>query len=140
VRVEHAHGGHEAEIARFQEAFDHSIDPGQTRTFLADPRHHLLLAYLGDQPAGFVSAVEVFHPDKAPELFLNEIAVVEAARRRGVARALVEDLKRVGRGLGCVNLWVLTDTDNLPARRLYQTTGGREDDQPSLMFEYDLTE
>ena len=72
------------------------------RADLADPRHHLLLAYLGPRPAGFVSAVEVFHPDKAPELSLNEIAVVEAAQRHGVARTLIENLKQVGRDLGCV--------------------------------------
>jgi len=139
IRVLRTRPGDEHEVARFAEAFDYDVDPNQTRRLLADPRHHLLLAYLGPRPAGFVSAVEVFHPDKAPELFLNEIGVVEAAQRHGVARALIENLKQVGRDLGCVNLWVLTDADNLAARNLYRTTGGRESVDPSLMYEYDLT-
>jgi ribosomal protein S18 acetylase RimI-like enzyme len=139
VRVVRAQPGDEAEVARFEEAFDNAVDPSQTRRFLADPRHHLLLGYLGGQPAGFVSAVEVFHPDKSPELFLNEIGVVESARRHGVARALIDHLKEVGREASCVNLWVLTDTDNVAARNLYASTGGHASVAPSVMFEYDLT-
>lgn len=61
-----------------------------------------------DRPAGFASAVEVFHPDKRSELFLNEIAVIEGGRRRGVAGALIRELKRLGREHGRVSMWVLT--------------------------------
>ena len=50
---------------------------GEMRRFLDDERHHLLLGYVDGRPAGFASAVEVFHPDKRCELFLNEIAVME---------------------------------------------------------------
>ncbi len=112
--------------------------PDEIRRFLLDERHHLLLGYVDDRPAGFVSAVEVFHPDKRPELFLNEIGVAEDARRRGVARALIEELKRLGRERGCVAIWVLTDEDNEAAMGLYGTTGGRADGAPQVMFEYDL--
>ena len=101
VRVRRATSGDEDEVARFEEAFDYDVLPDKTRRFLLDERHHLLLGYVDDRPAGFVSAVEVFHPDKLPELFLNEIGVVEDARRRGVARALIEELKRLGREQGC---------------------------------------
>ncbi len=138
VRVRRASSGDEFEVARFEEAFDYEVLSDETRRFLLDERHHLLLGYVDDQPAGFVSAVEVFHPDKRPELFLNEIGVVEDARRRGVARALIEELKRVGRERGCVAMWVLTDEDNEAAMGLYRTTGGRTDGAPQVMFEYDL--
>lgn len=138
VRVRRAAGGDQEEIARFEAAFDHEVLSDETRRFLLDERHHLLLGYVDGRPAGFVSAVEVFHPDKRPELFLNEIGVVEDARRRGVARALIEGLKRLGRERGCVAIWVLTDEDNEAAMGLYGTTGGRTDGAPQVMFEYDL--
>lgn len=138
VGVRRASSGDHGEVARFEDAFDHDVLPDQTRRFLLDDRHHLLLGYVDDRPAGFVSAVEVFHPDKQPELFLNEIGVVEDARRRGVARALIEELKRLGRERGCVAMWVLTDEDNEAAMGLYRTTGGRWDGTPHVMFEYDL--
>jgi ribosomal protein S18 acetylase RimI-like enzyme len=88
--------------------------------------------------AGFVSAVEVFHPDKRSELFLNEVAVVEGVRRRGVARALIGELKRAGRERGCVSMWVLTDEDNAAATGLYRSTGGLWNGDVQVMFEYDI--
>jgi len=138
VWVRRASPGDEREVARFEAAFDDDVLPDETRRFLVDERHHLLLGYVDDHPAGFASAVEVFHPDKRAELFLNEIGVVDDARRRGVARALIEELKRLGEERGCGVMWVLTDEDNEAAMALYRSTGGHVDETPHVMFEYDL--
>jgi ribosomal protein S18 acetylase RimI-like enzyme len=140
VRVQRAGQADEAEVARFEEAFDNEMLSEDTRRFLNDDRHHLVLGYVDDRPAGFASAVEVFHPDKRCELFLIEIAVIEGIRHRGVGRALIHELKRLGRERGCVSMWVLTDEDNASAMGLYRSTGGHWDGNPSVMFEYDLTE
>ncbi len=89
------------EVARFAEAFDDPIHLESARVFLADERHHLVVAYVDAQPAGFVSATEVFHPDKrGPELFLNEIGVIERFRRRGAGAAMLDELKLLGAGTG----------------------------------------
>jgi ribosomal protein S18 acetylase RimI-like enzyme len=82
----------------------------------------------------------VFHPDKRPELFLNEIAVMERSRRIGVARALIEELIRIGREHACTTVWALTNEDNAAAMRLYARTGGHWDGTPQVMFEHDLEE
>jgi ribosomal protein S18 acetylase RimI-like enzyme len=140
VRVRRALRGDEGEVARFVEAFDDAVLADETTRFLNDDRHVLLLGYVGDRPAGFVSAVEVFHPDKRSELFLNEIGVMERDRRRGVARALIDELRRVGRDLGCANMWVLTEETNTAAMNLYASTGGTWNGDRQVMFEYDLTE
>jgi ribosomal protein S18 acetylase RimI-like enzyme len=138
VRVRRARLGDQREVARFEAAFDFDVLSHETRRFLTDERHHLLLGYVDDRPAGFVSAVEVFHPDKRAELFLNEIGVIEEARRRGLARALIEELKRLGRERGCGVMWVLTDEDNEAAMGLYRSTGGRWDGASHVMIEYEL--
>jgi ribosomal protein S18 acetylase RimI-like enzyme len=138
IHVRRARAGDKPEIARFEDAFDYVVLADETRRLLDDERHHLLLGYVDDRPAGFVSAVEVFHPDKRAELFLNEIAVVEGLRRRGVARALIEEMKRIGHERGCVGMWVLTDEDNPVAMSLYRSTGGRWNGESQVMFEYDL--
>ncbi len=140
VRVRRAVPGDEDEVARFEEAFDDGVIPDEARRFLDDERHHLLLGYVDDRPAGFLSAVEVFHPDKRSELFLNEVGVMEGARRRGVARALVDELKRIGRERGCASVWVLTDEDNAAAMQLYRSTGGVWNGEPVVMLEYALDE
>jgi ribosomal protein S18 acetylase RimI-like enzyme len=139
IVIRRARAGDEGEVARFAEAFDDDVLGEETARFLADDRHHLLLGFLADRPAGFVSAVEIFHPDKRSELFLNEIGVVGAARRRGMARALIDELLRVGRERGCASVWVLTDEGNEAAMGLYRSTGATWDGAPTVMFEYDLT-
>jgi len=97
-----------------------------TRRFLADPGHHLLVAYEADVPAGFVTGVEMTHPDKGTEMFLYELAVDESSRGRGVGRALVEALAARARELGCYGMWVLTDADNDAALATYRAGGATE--------------
>jgi ribosomal protein S18 acetylase RimI-like enzyme len=139
VRIRRADQADVAEVARFAEASDYEVLSEETRRFLDDDRHHLVLGYVDDRPAGFASAVEVFHPDKRGELFLNEIAVMGGARRLGVASALIDELKRLGRECGCVSMWVLTNEKNVPAMGLYRSTGGDWNGDSQVMFEYDLT-
>lgn len=94
-----------------------------TRRFLAEPDHHLAIAYLGEEPAGFVSGVETTHPDKGTEMFLYELGVDEAFRRRGVGRALVAALAERARSHGCVGMWVATEPDNAAAIATYRSAG-----------------
>ena len=66
--------------------FDGPVVAARTRAVLADPRHHLVGALEGGSLVGFVSAVHYLHPDKPPELFVNEVGVRATHRRRGLAR------------------------------------------------------
>jgi len=103
--------------------FDGPAEPAATARFLAEDGHHLLLAYEDGRAVGFVSGVEVTHPDKGTEMFLYELAVDEPARRHGIGRALVERLAAVAREAGCYGMWVVTDHDNDAARATYEGTG-----------------
>ena len=85
VAVRRLGPGDEREVGRFAGAFDEPIRPESVAAFLGDDRHHLLVATVDGEPAGFVSAVEIFHPDKPMELFLNELGVDEPFRRRGAS-------------------------------------------------------
>jgi aminoglycoside 3-N-acetyltransferase I len=106
--------------------FDDPPDRAATRRFLAEPSHHLLIAYDADgEPVGFVSGVETTHPDKGTEMFLYELGVDEAARRQGVGRALVEALAAVAQRCGCYGMWTGTEPDNVAARRTYERAGAR---------------
>lgn len=120
------------------EVFDHPIRPDRLREFLADDRHHIVVAIDGTTVVGMVSGFHYVHPDKRPELFVNELGVTSSHRRRGIGRRLIEALLERGRELGCTEAWVGTELDNLPARRLYEATGGREDDQPFALYTYRL--
>jgi ribosomal protein S18 acetylase RimI-like enzyme len=118
------------------DVFDHAIDENLTNEFLADPRHHLAVALDNGQVVGMASAVHYVHPDKRPQLFINEIAVSPAHRAAGVGKALLAALLDEGRRLGCTEVWVLTDRDNTAAMRLYASVGGGEAPKDQVMFTF----
>jgi aminoglycoside 6'-N-acetyltransferase I len=47
------------------DVFGDPIDRKRANEFLADPRHHLVVAVEHGQVVGFVSAVHYVHPDNA---------------------------------------------------------------------------
>jgi len=116
--------GDDGLVAAASHLFDGPALPDATARFLAEPGHHLLVAYRDERPVGFVSGVEVTHPDKGTEMFLYELAVDEPFRRRGIGRALVEGLADVAKAAGCYGMWVITEDDNAAARATYEGTGG----------------
>ena len=120
--------GDHAEVVAAEHLFDGLARPDATARFLAEPGHHLLLAYGEDdrpgRAVGMVTGVETTHPDKGTEMFLYELAVDEGARNRGVGRALVAALADLARERGCYGMWVLTDDDNPAAVRAYTAAGG----------------
>jgi ribosomal protein S18 acetylase RimI-like enzyme len=96
--------------------------------FLTDDRHHLFLAYEDDLPVGFVSGVELTHPDKGTEMFLYELAVDETHQRQGIGGALVRRLATLARERDCYGMFVLTDDDNAAALATYGTDGATRED------------
>ena len=119
-----------------EDVFDEDVDPRWTAEFLNDPRHHLVVALLGGQVIGMASAVHYVHPDKPPELWVNEIGVTPAYRQRGIGKQLMAALFSRGRELGCTEAWLGTEESNMAARRLYASVGGAE--QPMVYFTFDL--
>jgi GNAT superfamily N-acetyltransferase len=111
-------------VAAASHLFDGPATPGATARFLGEPGHHLLIAYDEAHAVGFVSGVEVTHPDKGTEMFLYELAVDEPFRRRGIGRALVQRLGQLARDVGCYGMWVITDDINRAARATYEGSGG----------------
>jgi [ribosomal protein S18]-alanine N-acetyltransferase len=118
------------------ELFDHDPTLEWTERFLASDIHHLLLAVDDDgRSIGFVSGVELTHPDKGTEMFLYELAVHDEHRNRGVGRALVRALADLAREHGCYGMWVLTDEDNAAALAAYRAAGGG-DAEPNVMLSW----
>jgi len=119
--------------------FDTSPLAAATERFLADPTHHLLVAYDGSGRAiGMISGVETTHPDKGTEMFIYELGVAPAARLQGVATKLVRALADLARGRGCYGMWVGTEADNEAAQATYRRAGADEE-APFVLMSWDLT-
>lgn len=128
-------GDDEPAVAEAAHLFDHSPRAEWTQRFLDDPGHHLCLAYVDGHPAGFISGVEIAHPDKGVEMLLYEMAVDEPYRRQGIASALVAALADRARERGGRGMWVLTEPENEAAQRTYRSTGASDSPAP-VMFEW----
>ena len=83
---------------------------------------------------GMASAVRYVHPDKHPQLWINEVGVAPTHRRRGVAKGMLRALLDLGESLGCSEAWVLTHRSNLPAMGLYGAAGGVAEPEDQVMF------
>jgi aminoglycoside 6'-N-acetyltransferase I len=105
------------------DVFDHAVDPHWSGEFFADARHHLIVALDGDIVVGMITAVNYVHPDKAPQLWINEVGVATSHRRQGIARRLLDAMLAHGRALGCTEAWLGTEETNTAARGLYEGTG-----------------
>lgn len=115
--------------------FDHQPMETWTIRFLSDPTHHLLIADADGRPAGFVSGVEMTHPDKGTEMFVYELGVAPEWRRQGIAKALLLELVEIARERECYGMWVLTDDDNAAALASY-TSAGATRESAHILFEW----
>jgi aminoglycoside 6'-N-acetyltransferase I len=116
--------------------FDEAINGERLAAYLRDPQHHMMLAIIGGQVVGQVAAVIYRHPDKAPELFIDEVGVAPAFQRRGIARQLMDHMLGLGRNLGCEAAWVGTEHGNTAARNLYASYGASA--EPFVMYTFKL--
>ncbi|MDQ6830123.1 MAG: GNAT family N-acetyltransferase [Gemmatimonadota bacterium] len=114
--------------------FDSTISRRWTAEFLADPRHHLAVAIEDDVVVGMASAVHYVHPDKAPQLFINEVGVAPTHQGQGLGRQLLERLIQLAPELECTEAWVLTDRANLRAQRLYESVGAITPAEDCIMY------
>ncbi len=98
---------------RMDEVVGVTVDPEYMRTFLADDRHYFIIAYIEDEPAGYVFGYRLARFDGIrPQVLLFEIGVMEQHRRRGIGRALIENLKATAKADGCWKMSVPTSRSN----------------------------
>jgi ribosomal protein S18 acetylase RimI-like enzyme len=119
--------GDERELARVEVCLDGPVQEAAATRFLTGADHHILVAYDGEAVVGFVTGVEMTHPDKGTEMFLYELGVEAPFRRRGYGTALVRALAELARARRCYGMWVLTDEDNAAALATYVAAGARRE-------------
>ncbi len=107
-------------------------------SLLADENFHVFVAVDGDTVAGGLSAYELpMLARQEREMFLYDIEVTEAYRQQGIARALIDELKKVALDRGIKIIFVGTAQDSKPAIKLYEATGGEMEVIPWFTYHLD---
>lgn len=108
--------------------------------FLGQETNYLIVALMSSAPVAFLTAYRVpALAHDASMVYLFEIEVAPAHRRRGIGKRMIDLLKGLCQDSGVEIIWVGTENDNIAAKRLYESTGGICAYPDSCEFIYDLT-
>ena len=125
----------EAMMTMFGEAFDeidtytHKRPSRDYMKGLLGGDHFIALAAVRDGAvAGGLAAYQLqkFEQERS-EIYIYDLAVAAAHRRRGIATALIEELKIVAAERGAYIIYVQADRGDAPAIALYTKLGVAED-------------
>ena len=117
----------------YRSFYGQPADLDRARDFLRDRLERdesvVLLAEVDGRPAGFTQLYRMFSSVRTARTWiLNDLFVAGHARRRGVARALLDAAARFAREDGAAGLSLATMRDNAPARALYRAAGWGEEE------------
>jgi ribosomal protein S18 acetylase RimI-like enzyme len=101
------------------EVFGDDVIPDEAAAFLADPENVVVVGLDRGAICGMATGTVLRHPDKPPQMFVNEVGVHEDRQRRGIGRALLATELAEARARGCSQVWVVTEAENAAARALY---------------------
>ena len=98
------------------------------RSLLAMPHFIVVVALRGSEVIGGLAAYEMqkFERERR-EIYIYDLAVATAHRRKGVATGLIGELKRIAKARGAYVIFVQADRGDAPAIALYEGLGTRED-------------
>jgi [ribosomal protein S18]-alanine N-acetyltransferase len=125
----------EAARVAFRELHDRAPTGAALDAFLDDPSCYLILAVEGDRVVGSLNgyALRKAHRPE-PQFLLYRIDVCEAARRRGIGRALIEWFEAEARTSRAYEIWVVTERTNEAAVALYRACRMRPETENSIVW------
>ncbi len=87
-----------------------------------------LVALDDSKVVGGLTAYELEKPEQdRSEIYIYDLAVLEAHRRKGIARGLISELKKIAKDRGVYIIFVQADPGDNPAIKLYESLGKREE-------------
>jgi ribosomal protein S18 acetylase RimI-like enzyme len=120
------------------DVFDNPVQRELAEQYLSTPGNLLAVVTLSGVVVGMASAIAYVHPDKPLQLFINEVGVSQRVQGRGIGKRLMRALLEQGRIIGCTEAWVATEINNKPARALYASLAGVEDQEVAVVYTWQL--
>jgi len=92
-------------------------------------------ALAGEEVVGGLAGYELVKFERErKEIYIYDLAVAAGHRRRGVAKCLIQELKRIASERGAYVIFVQADLPDAPAVALYEMFGTRE-----TVYHFDIT-
>lgn len=119
----------------YRQFYGQPSDPERARSFLAARfnHHESVIVLARDENGaglGFTQLYPQFSSVRTVRTYLlNDLYVVPAARRQGVAAALLKVAAELAAALGAASLSLSTALDNAAAQALYESLGWQRDRQ-----------
>ena len=102
-------------------------DDAYLERLLAGPQFIALAAMADDAVVGGLAYELPKFEQARSEIYIYDLAVDEAWRRRGIATRLIDALRAIARERGAWVVYVQADPPDAPAMALYSKLGTRED-------------
>ena len=101
------------------DVFDHAIEPAHLAAYAADPFHAMFVAVAADLVIGQIRGSVHLQPDRAADLYIDNLGTAPSHQRRGIASAMMKAMLAWGEKRGCTHAWIATETDNEQAKGFY---------------------
>jgi ribosomal protein S18 acetylase RimI-like enzyme len=82
------------------------------------------VASVGAEIVGWCWGYHLVRPDDSSMLYLHQLEVDEAHRRKGIGRDLLRAFMTAGSKEGATKMFLTTGAENIVARSLYDSMGG----------------
>jgi ribosomal protein S18 acetylase RimI-like enzyme len=118
----------------YRQFYGEPSDVALARSFMTERlqrQESIVLLALDDNNAvaGFTQLYPGFSSNRLARIYLlNDLFVVPAARRRGIAAALLTEAAATCRTRGAARLTLVTARTNIPAQKLYEACGWIRDE------------
>ena len=116
----------------YRQFYRQASDVSEAKAFLRERLSQgdsvVFIAFLEGKLAGFTQLYPSFSSVAMAQIWiLNDLFVAEHARRKGVARALLERAASFGKEAGAARLTLTTEVSNEQAQALYEALGWEKD-------------
>jgi len=102
------------------DVFDDDIQHDLLAAYVSDPRHAMMVAEEDGLVVGQIRGNVHLQPDRAPDLYIDNLGTAPSHQRRGIATQLIQALVAWGETQGCTYVWLGTETDNASGISFYE--------------------
>lgn len=107
--------------------------------FLSDDMNYMLIYKIDDRISGFAYGYELQRFDgRKNMMYIHQVEVLPAYRQRGIGKQLMEGFVEICKNNNCSRLFLITNKSNTPAVTLYESSGGKAQNQDDIVFTFEV--